>query len=165
MMQDVGRIAADMTNLPALAVAARTPDTVKRFDIIYVDSNTFIIVALLSGNKVKNKLMHLPFSVEEAFIRKLSTVFNASFTGLTEEQITPVLISSTERALGDTMGLVAAVAGFTMEILSESRDAQAALAGEQKLLRAPGKSRITVCPQLLEALRGLLGAENVAMVE
>jgi len=137
MMSDVGRIAADMTNYPALAVAARTPDTVRRFDIIYVDSNTFIIVALLTGSKVRNKLMHLPFSVEETFIRKLSTVLNANFTGLTEEQITPVLISSTERALGDTMGLVAAVAGFTMEILSESRSMQTALAGEQKLLQLP----------------------------
>ena len=137
MMDDVGRIAADMTNYPALAVAARTPDTVKRFDIIYVDSNTFIIVALLGSSKVKNKLMHLPFSVEENFVRKLSTVFNASFTGITEEQITPLLISSTERALGDTMGLVAAVAGFAVEILSESKAALSALAGESKLLQLP----------------------------
>jgi len=137
MMSDVGKLAADMTNYPALALAAQAPDTVKRFDLLYVDANTFIIVALLGSNKVKNKLVHLPFSVEESMIRKLSTVFNASFTGIPEDQITPVLISSTERAVGDTMGLVAAVAGFAMEILSESKSHQAAVAGESKLLQLP----------------------------
>ena len=137
MMQNVGRIAADMTNYPAVAMAALSPDTIRRFDMIYVDANTFIIVALLGSSKVKNKLVHLPFSVDETTIRKLSTVFNASFTGITEDQITPVLISSTERAVGDTMGLVAAIAGFALEILSDSAGTQGVLSGGAKLLQLP----------------------------
>ena len=137
MMSDVGKLAADMTNYPALAMAAQAPDTVKRFDLLYVDANTFIIVALLGSNKVKNKLVHLPFSVEQSMIQKLSTMFNASFTGITEDQITPLLISSTERASGDTMGLTAAIAGFAIEILSESKGAQAVLSGGAKLLQLP----------------------------
>lgn len=137
MMTDVGRIAADMTNYPALALSAQAPATIKRFDLIYVDANTFIIVAMLSNSTVKNKLVHLPFSVEEVMIQKLSTVFNASFTNITEDQITPLLISSTERASGDTMGLVAAIAGFAIELLSEAKASQAVLAGEAKLLQLP----------------------------
>ncbi len=137
MMSDVGRIAAEMTDYPALALAARQSSTIKRFDLIYVDSNTFIIVALLSSNAVKNRLMHLPFSVDQAMVQKLSTVFNASFCGITEDQITPILISSTERSTGDTMGLVAAIAGFAIEILSEDKNSQAVIAGEAKLLRLP----------------------------
>ena len=137
MMSDVGRLAAEMTNYPALTLAAQSPDVIRRFDLLYVDANTFIIVALLGSNKVKNKLVHLPFSVEEGMVQKLSTVFNANFTGITEDQITPLLISSTERAAGDTMGLTAAIAGFAIEILGESRDARAAIAGEAKLLQLP----------------------------
>ena len=136
-VDDLGKLAADMTDYPALAMAAQPKETIRRFDLLYVDANTFIIVALLGSNKVKNKLVHLPFSVEEGMIQKLSTVFNAGFTGITEEQITPLLISSTERAVGDTMGLTAAIAGFAIEILSESRGAQAAIAGEAKLLQLP----------------------------
>ena len=166
MMSDVGKLAADMTNYPALALAAQAPDTIKRFDLLYVDANTFIIVALLGSSKVKNKLVHLPFSVEEQMVRKLSTVFNASFTGITEEQITPVLISSTERAVGDTMGLVAAVAGFAMEILSESKGAQAVLSGESKLLQLPEFRDPDKAHHLMnylsdaEHLAGLPGVEN-----
>ncbi len=137
MMNDMGRLAAELTNYPALTVSARTPDTIKRFDLLYVDANTFIIVALLGSNQVRNKLVRLPFSVEQAMIQKLSTMFNASFTGITEDQITPVLISSTERAAGDTMGLTAAIAGFAIGILSESGGAQAVLSGGAKLLQLP----------------------------
>ena len=137
MMNDMGRLAAELTNYPALTVSARTPDTIKRFDLLYVDANTFIIVALLGSNQVRNKLVRLPFSVEQAMIQKLSTMFNASFTGITEDQITPVLISSTARAAGDTMGLTAAIAGFAIGILSESGGAQAVLSGGAKLLQLP----------------------------
>ena len=137
MMSDVGKLAADMTNYPALTFAAKAPATIRRFDLIYVDANTFIIVAMLSDNAVKNKLIHLPFSVEEAMVKKLSTVFNAGFTGITEDQITPLLISSTERSTGDTMGLVAVIAGFAIEILSEDKSGRALLSGEAKLLQLP----------------------------
>ena len=137
MMNDMGRLAAELTNYPALTVSARPPDTIKRFDLLYVDANTFIIVALLGSNQVRNKLVRLPFSVEQSMIQKLSTMFNAGFTGITEDQITPVLISSTERAAGDTMGLTAAIAGFAIAILSESGGAQAVLSGGAKLLQLP----------------------------
>lgn len=137
LMSDVGRIAADMTDYPALALTAKAPSTIKRFDLIYVDSNTFIIVALLSNSTVKNRLIHLPFSVEQTMIQKLSTVFNASFCGVTEDEISPVLIASTERSTGDTMGLVAAIAGFAIEVLSQEKSSQAVISGEAKLLRLP----------------------------
>jgi heat-inducible transcriptional repressor len=137
VISDVGKLAAELTDYPALALSAKAPATVKRFDLIYVDSNTFIIVAMLSSNAVKNKLIHLPFSVEQSMVQKLSTVFNASFTGITEDEISPVLISSTERSTGDTMGLVAVIAGFAIEILSEEKAARAVLSGEAKLLQLP----------------------------
>lgn len=137
LMDNVGRLAADMTNYPALSLAAKPPANVRRFDLIYIDSNTFIIVALLSDNSVKNKLIHLPFSVEEKMIQKLSTVINSSFTGITEAQFGSSLLAATERALDDSMGLINAVSAFTIQILSESRTSQATLSGEAKLLQLP----------------------------
>lgn len=137
MMNDLGKLAADMTNYPALALTAQASETIRRFELVYVDANTFIIVLLLSGNEVKNKLVHLPFSVEEAQIRKLCTAFNANFCGLTEQEITPALISAVERAADDNLGLTAAVAGFAIRILSENAGAKAVVAGGSKLLRLP----------------------------
>ena len=137
LMADAGKLVGQLTGYPALALSAPRAATVKRFDLLYVDANTFIIVALLSNSTVQNKLVHLPFSVDQGMIQKLSALFNAGFTGLTDEEITPVLISATERAARDTMGLTSIIAAFTIEALSRSREGEAYVTGESSLLQQP----------------------------
>lgn len=137
LIADVGRLASALTLYPAYALTAATSATITRFDFIYVDANTFIIVAMLGNDTVKNRLVHLPFTVEQETIRKLSTVFNANFTNIPEQKITQHTISSAEKACGDTVGLVAAAAGFAIEILSEVHSGSAYITGTSNLLQHP----------------------------
>ena len=137
LMSDAGKLAGQLTGYPALTLSAPRSAEVKRFDLLYIDANTFIIVLLLGNNTVKNKLVHLPFSVDQGQIQKLSALFNAGFTGLTEDAITPVLISATERAARDTMGLTSIIAAFTIETLTQSREGEAYVTGESSLLQQP----------------------------
>ncbi len=137
MMADAGKLAGQLTGYPAVTVSAPRSVTIRRFDLIYIDANTFIIVLLMANNTVRNKLVRLPFSVEQAMIQKLSALFNAGFTGLSEEDITPVLISATERAARDTMGLTSIIAAYTIEALSQSRAGEAYVTGESSLLQQP----------------------------
>lgn len=137
MMSDVGRIASRLTDYPALAMAAYAPSTIKRFDLIYIDANTFIIVVMLSNNTVKNKLVHLPISVDAGMIQKLSVLFNANFTGITSDKVTPLLISSTERAADDSIGLTSVIASFAIEVLAEGSAAETFITGETRLLSQP----------------------------
>ena len=137
LMGEVGRLTSTMTNYPAYALAMKTPASVRRFDFIYVDTNTFIVVALLTDNTVKNKLIHLPFTVSQEQVQTLSSLFNVHFTGVTDDEITDVLIRSTERAAGDTYGLVAAVSAFVMETLSAAKAAPVRFAGASQLLNQP----------------------------
>ena len=137
MMTDVGKIASQLTDYPALALATPTPATIKRFDLIYIDANTFIIVVMLSNNTVKNKLVHLPVSVNQPMIQKLSTLFNANFTGITNDKITSILIHSTERAADDSLGLSSVIASFAMETLAEQGAVSAYVTGENRLLNQP----------------------------
>ena len=134
---DVSRLASQLTDYPALALATRSAVTIKRFDLIYVDANTFIIVAMLSDNSVKNKLVHLPISADQSMVQRLSSLFNSGFTGITEDQITPLLINSTERAADDTMGLTSVIAAFAIEVLSQAKAPAAYITGENKLLSQP----------------------------
>ena len=136
-ISDVSKLASQLTDYPALALSARSGVTIKRFDIIYVDANTFIIVVMLDNNTVRNKLVHLPVSVDEAMVKKLSTMFNASFTGISEESITPILISSTERAADDGLGLTSVIAAFAIEVLKTETQPLSFVAGENRLLHQP----------------------------
>ncbi len=136
-ISDVSRLASQITDYPALALTTRTAVTIKRFDIIYVDANTFILVLLLSDNSVKNKRVRLPVSVDQKLVQRLSSLFNAGFTGITDEQITPLLINSTERAADDTMGITSVIAAFAIEVLSAAEAPTTFVSGENRLLNQP----------------------------
>ena len=75
--------------------------------------------------------------MEQRQIQKLSALFNAGFTNIPEESVTPVLISATERAARDTMGLASIIAAYAIEVLSESRAGAAFVTGESSLLQQP----------------------------
>ena len=137
LVHDIGQFASQVTDLPALAISAPKAVTVVRFDFIYVDANTFIMVALLSDNSVKNKLVRLPLSVEKAKIDKLSVLMNANFTGIREDQITQPLIAATERALDDVMGLTAVAASFAIEALTQAGQPGSFVGGHNRLLHHP----------------------------
>ena len=136
-ISDVSRLASQITDYPALALTTRTAVTIKRFDIIYVDANTFIIVVLLSDNTVQNKLVRLPVSVDQRLMQRLSSLFNSGFTGIGEDAITPLLINSTERAADDTMGITSVIAAFAIEVLSQASAPAAYVSGENRLLSQP----------------------------
>lgn len=138
VLADAGKLTSQLTNYPAyaLAVASAQP-TISRFDLIHVDQNTFIIVVMLNNNTVKNKLVRLPITVSAETLIKLSTIFNASFTGIPEENMTAALISATERAAGDTSGLVAVIAAFAIEILMSAKSRETFITGASHLFEHP----------------------------
>jgi len=138
LLDEVGKLTSRLTTYPAYAMSSMTGVvSIVRFDLIYVDPSTFIIVVLLSNDTVKNKLVHLTTNIDPPMLTKLSAVLNASFTGIAEERITPALITSSERAIGDTKGIVAIIAGFTIELLVEAKAVGTHVSGAINLLNHP----------------------------
>ena len=153
LLDEAGNLASRLTTYPAYAMASMTGIVcIARYDLIYIDPLAFIIVTLLNNDTVKNKLIHLTQPVEPAMLTKLAAVFNASFTGIPEERITPALISSTERAVGDTSGVVAVIAGFTIELLYELKSSGAHVSGAMSLLNHPEYRDIDKAQRLMRYL-------------
>ncbi|MDY3860229.1 MAG: heat-inducible transcriptional repressor HrcA [Candidatus Limivicinus sp.] len=136
-ISNISRLASQLTDYPALALTTRSAVTIKRYDIIYVDANTFIIVLMLSDNTVQSKLVRLPISVDQRLVQRLSSLFNSGFTGITEDQVTPLLISSTERAADDTCGITSVISAFTIEVLNGAHTPSAFITDENRLLSQP----------------------------
>ena len=153
LLDEAGSLTSRLTTYPAYAMSSATGVvSIARFDLIYVDAFTFIIVTLLSNDTVKNKLVHMTTPVELPMLTKLGAVFNASFTGIPEERITPALIESTERAVGDTVGMAAVIAGFTIELLCEAKASQSRVAGTMNLLSHPEYRDIDKARRLIRYL-------------
>lgn len=138
MIAEAGKLTAQITRYPSYALEpALTHVTISRFELIRINTNTFIIVALLSNQEVKNRLVTLPTDISAQKLTKLATIFNASFTSKSEEKITPGLITATERAANDNIGLVAVIAGFAIEILSDVSVRRPIVSGTASLFQYP----------------------------
>jgi len=153
LLDEAGNLTSRLTTYPAYAMASSAGIvSIARFDFIYIDAFTFIIVTLLSNDSVKNKLIHLTAPLDPHILTKLAAVFNASFTGTTEERITPALITSTERAVGDMTGIVAVIAAFTIELLCEAKSGGARVTGTMSLLSHPEYRDIDKAQRLIRYL-------------
>ncbi|MDL2300559.1 heat-inducible transcriptional repressor HrcA [Clostridiaceae bacterium OttesenSCG-928-D20] len=178
LIAEVGRLCADLTQYPVLALTSSKALSIMRFDLIYIDARDIIIVAMLSNEEVKNKLIKLPFSVDESNISRLSGVLNARLTNLTAEQISYNLIDSISLSVGDTMGLVSIIASFAIEVLTDSTKQETFLSGQSNLLRLPEYKNSDKAGEILAYLsegglsslpiadsgevKMLIGPENVA---
>ena len=137
LISDIGSVAAQITRYPALALFPPAPVTISRFDLIYVDANTFIIVVMLSNDTVKNKLVQMAVQIEPELLSKLALLFNVRFTGLLEHQIDQNTIIAVERAAGDTIGATSVIASFALELLLQAGSGEAFVTGAQRLLELP----------------------------
>lgn len=153
VLADAGKLTSQLTAYPAYALAASlTVVTISRFDLIFIDTGSFIIVVLLSNKTVKNKLVHLPYTVERSILTKLEALFNASFTNITEDKITAALITSTERAANDVIGLTAIITAFVLEILSETKARETHITGASNLFEYPEYRDVDKAQRILRYL-------------
>lgn len=183
VIDQAGRMVSQLTNYPAFALAGgarRT--TIRRFDLIMVDVNSFIVVAMTDNNVVKNKLIHLPAELSEPQLQLLTTLLNSSFVGKTLDELTPELMRVAEHAAGSSYGLISLVVSFAMEILDDMENSPVYTSGTSHILNQPEYQDVGKAKKLMNYLsedhslvqslalpnmdadntRILIGPENVA---
>lgn len=138
VIDEAGRIVSRLTRYPAFALTSGARQvTIRRFDLLMVDQNAFIAVVMTDQNTVSNKLFRLSYELTESQLQMLSTLLNASFTGLTLDQMTPQLAHMAAQAAREAMELISLVVSFAMEVLEEQQSRCVHTAGIDNLLSHP----------------------------
>ena len=138
VIDQAGRIISQLTRYPSFALAAGGDRiTIRRFDLLMVDRDAFIIVVMTDTNVVRNRLVRLPSDLSEAQLQLLNTLLNATFTGLTLDEITPELMRVASHAAGEAYGLISLVVSFAVEVLESLEQRTVHTAGIASLLTHP----------------------------
>jgi heat-inducible transcriptional repressor len=138
VIDQAGRIVSQLTKYPSFALTAGGKRvTVRRFDLLMVESNAFIVVVLTDSNLVRNKLIRLPSVLSTPQLQLLNTLLNTTFVNLTLEEITPELMRVASHAAGEAYGLISLVVSFAMEVLQELESHSFHTAGIASLLTHP----------------------------
>ena len=181
MMEKVAKLVSQATDLPAISAASRSGSArVKRFELILAGQGSFILVLMLEGDQVVNKLVRLPLNVGETDLKLLSAVLNATMTDITLEEFTSELMEKVMRSAGEAASLVPVILDFTQETLRNHGSTNMAVAGQARLLSLPeykdvdkaqrvissiDEENLSNLPAVMQGANGtrvLVGPENVA---
>ncbi|MBQ6719418.1 MAG: heat-inducible transcription repressor HrcA [Oscillospiraceae bacterium] len=181
MVEKVAKLVSQATNLPAISAASRSSSAVvKRFDLIYAGSGSFILVLMMPGDQVVNKLIKLPVNAEESDLKLLSAVLNAAMTEIPLEDMTGELMERVMRSAGAAAPLVPVILDFVQETLKNHASTNMAVYGQSRLLGLPeyqdvdkaqrlmasfDEDALSNLPAVMQNANGtkvLVGPENVA---
>ena len=153
MMEKVAKLVSQATDLPAISVASRHGGTtVQRFDLILAGQGSVILVMMLSSDEVVNKLIKLPVSLEEADLKLLCAVLNATMTQLSAEEFTPELMDRVMRSAGNSAVLVPVILDFITQTLHRQGSTNMAIAGQSRILGLPEYRDVDKAQRLMETI-------------
>ncbi len=181
MVERVAKLVSQATDLPAISAASRQGSAVvQRYELILAGQGSIILVLMLSGDRVVNKLIKIPVNVTETDLKLLSAVLNAAMTGLSLEEFTAELLDKVMRSAGAAASLVPVIMDFTQETLRSHGSTNMAVTGQSRLLSLPeyrdvdkaqrimssiDEENLSNLPAVMHGANGtkvLVGPENVA---
>ena len=150
ILEQATKVASAMTNYTALAVkAASASTTVTRFDTIYLDEHTFLLVMIPSQGAPKTKTVKvsLPITPEDA--SSLCRAMNFHLVGVPVGRMTlPVMMAVAETA-GVNETVVNAAMRAVYEVLTEAEGGTIQVGGVDHLLSYPEYSDVETLRQML----------------
>lgn len=166
IIDEAGKMVSRMTNYPAFALtAARERITIRRYDLIMVEANSFIAVVMTDNNEVRNKIIRLPSDMNQPHLQLLNTLLNTSFVDLTLSEITPELMRVAQHAAGEAYGLISLVVSFAIEVLQELESQSVHTTGVTHLLDHPEYRSIDKAQPLMEYLSEELDLSQLPILQ
>jgi len=153
MIAQAGQAAASIVSYPAYAVAAGKPAmTVRRFDLLAVDSTGFIAVVMTEDSRVKSQLLRsdLPFPADQ--LPNLANLLNTHFTGIHAEEMGAKLMSLAGQLEAEAFMPLSLAVEFATNVVDQSARNQVYTTGQTQLLRQPEFQDLHKANGLMELL-------------
>ncbi len=134
------KVASSLTNYTAFAIKPRASSvTVRRFDVVYLDEHTFILVLVASSGQVKTKTVRLPDMppLSSGVTDLLAAVCNEHLHDLSANEINLPIMIEMEKAMGERAPLVAVTVKIIYEAMSELDEGELRVSGMDRLLQYP----------------------------
>lgn len=147
------KLASNLTNYTGIALRpSRNVLNVTRYEVVYIDQSSFILVMILSNTEIKSRNFKTEgelFTPEKA--ERISRALNANLTNINASEITLSAMMSAEATAGDDcVAEVNMIVRYICKSLGENQSGSVRLSGLNHLLEYPEYSDS-------EKLKALLG--------
>lgn len=150
LISEAGKLISNLTDYTTVAVTPFMQHvTIRKFQIISVSTQDFVIVIVTDSGVVKNKMVRTatPVTADEAEL--LTYVLNQTLTGIPINAITKERFDIVRRAAGLT-ALLQPLADFIEEFIAEMQEQKVFLQGASKLLAYPEYHDVHKAQELLD---------------
>lgn len=119
LIREASKLISQLTDYTALAISPNLEKTsIVKFEIISVDSKTFVVVVVTNLGVVKNKIIKAGISISSEDIELLTYVLNQTLTHLPMNNITKERFDIVRSATGEN-DLILPIAEFLSELILE----------------------------------------------
>lgn len=172
ILELASRVASSLTNYTGIAIAPSSNALyVTRYETVFIDSTSFILIMMLSNTEVKSKQFLLESPTDKETIERIAAVLNRNMTGVTSDRITMNSMMQTESEMGDYgADIINRVVRYICKSLEENGSNSLKLSGLNHLLEYPEYSDSDKLKRLLgrietggNELRKLIDDSNEGM--
>ena len=147
------KLAGNLTNYTSFLIKPRASSvSIKRFDVIFVDRHSLLLVMISDGGAVVTKRLSFDKSVSQMTASDLAMALNDHIAGLTANEITLPIIVELENAMGDKAAIVNPIIKIIYESMNELDGGDLKVSGMDRLLQYPEYSNKDQLRELLGAL-------------
>jgi heat-inducible transcriptional repressor len=138
VLQQVARLHATNTNYATMITSPQCHhNKVKFLQMSHVDESHILVVIVLEGNLVKNKMIEIEEPVDNEQMLKLNILLNTNLTGLSIDQINLGTIAALKEKAGIHSKIISDVMDAVADAISEDEDLEIYTSGATNILKYP----------------------------
>ncbi len=146
-------LASNLTNYTGIAIKPPVRAiSINKFEVIYLESDHYILIAVTSTGAVKSKHVHTTVPISQASAARLTGVLNQHLNGLSANEITLPIIMKMESQMDYDSSLVSGAIKATYDLLNELDEGEMRVSGIDHLLQYPEYSDVGQLQELLGTL-------------
>ena len=152
VLQQVAKLLAVNTNYATMITSPQTHHSkVKFLQLSNVDEHNILVVVVLEGNLVKNKIIPVEEPIDNEQMLKLNMLLNTNLTGFSMEEINLGTIALLKEKAGIHSKLIGSVLDAVAEEINEGEDLEIYTSGATNILKYPELSDSGNASELLNA--------------
>ena len=138
VIAQAGQMVSSLVSYPAYAAAVgKSSVTVRRYDLLPVDQESFIAVVMTDDSRVKSQLLRSQLPVGAEQLSALANLLNTHFTGAGGAEMGEKLMGLTGQLPPEMFMPLSAAIEYASAVIDQSGQNQVFAAGQTQLLRQP----------------------------
>lgn len=150
LLQNVAKVLAVNTNYATMVSTPKhNRNRIKFIQLSQVDERTALVVIVMEGNVIKNKMIDIEESLDNETVLKLNILLNTTLNGLTPEEINLSVLSKLSNQASGHAELVKAIMMSIADTISEEEELEIYTSGTNNIFKYPELSDSSKASELI----------------